>query len=243
MQIQFLGIKFEEGEFPIYDLHPEFSYRFNSKKERYDFDNDCNKDQYLFQKLYNSYELNEQSCKIYFTNSSRLAPVIPLVKRLQYRLVDLNRDKRYFFRKFVSIHEILVNHELADPAFFLKFIQDQTRLQALKFNNSKLSQSNFDALDRFLPRLTELCIQHEPITLCFDFTLKLSNLVVLKTDQSIRFEIVQQLSAKIPVSVIFYNYNSNQIQITCDAKDMCSLFFHWMDSLSWCTMSSVLREC
>ena len=226
LRIYFLGIEFEESEYPIYDLDPQHASRFNSKQlGRFYRDDPTNRHDHFFQKLFSEYELNEHNCKLYFSNSSRIAPVIPFVKRLRYRLVDVNRDKLSFFSRFTNIREIIVNGELTDPAFFLEFISNQSRLQALKFNESKFNQ--FEALVRFVPKLIELCIQNEPNVLNFEFVLKLQNLMVLKTDQSIPFEIVKQLCYDSQtISVVFFNYKSSQIQIGCDDKSMCSLFVH-----------------
>ena len=102
LQIQFLGIALEENEFPFYDRDPRHKSHFNSKKQLHS--------SYAEAKFCNELdELNERNYKLYFTHSSRLAAIIPHVIRLQFRLVELNSNKRFFFRRFINVHEIVLN--------------------------------------------------------------------------------------------------------------------------------------
>lgn len=217
LQIQFLGIALEENEFPFYDRDPRHKSHFNSKKQLHS--------SYAEAKFCNELdELNERNYKLYFTHSSRLAAIIPHVIRLQFRLVELNSNKRFFFRRFINVHEIVLNYELTRPQLFLEFIRSQGALRALKFDGSRFKQSQFDVLGQHVPRLTELRILNEPRALCFAFVLNLPNLILLKTDQCIRFEIVQQLCSRCKVDSIFhFCYHSNRIEIGCDGRELCSL--------------------
>lgn len=218
LKIQFLGIALEESEFPYYDLDPSHSSHFNSKTQL--------RSSYAETKFCNELdeELNERNYKLYFTHSSRLAPIIAHVTRLQFRLVELNPDKRLFFRRFPNICEIVLNHKLTKPQLFFEFIHTQGTLRSLKFDGSGFGQSRFDVLSQYVPLLSELRILNEPGTLYFGFVLSLPNLILLKTDQFISFEVLRQLCSRCQVDSVFhFCYHSNRIEITCDGRELCSL--------------------
>lgn len=211
LQIQFLGINCSEEEYlKLYYVQKNNRIDRNAYLYYRDYyRTECKHEVSRFQCLF---ELDESNYKLYLGDHRwEIAEIIPFATQLRFKVIEQNSDKLLLFGRFINIKEINVNHQLANEKLFFKFIQKQRRLTTLRFERSNFKQSQFDSLCQYVPMLVELYVRNEPDTLAYDFLLNFRNLSIIKTDQFINLDIVNQLchaESKLISVIGFYSYSS-----------------------------------
>lgn len=140
----------------------------------------------------------KENFEILLDNFSKLSNFNQYVSDVNYTSICKkfkNGINSEFFKKFVSIRNVVVDKPIENVNHFVNFLKECKILSSLELNNAALDQSFYDNLAIYCPSVSHLKIRDEkPIN--SDFLLKFNKMFSFSINQNATFDTIEKAFLK-----------------------------------------------